>query len=84
MIYDVYIRYIPLPHAVEGVTLPNDDDTSDIYINSNICPELQEKALRHEIEHIKKDHLYDYNPVVINEKEADTISTWMPKVVCNL
>ena len=67
---DVFIRFVPLPIPVEGVVLPNPDFTFDIYINSKLCKRKQEEAIEHELNHIKKDHLYDPNPVWINEAEA--------------
>lgn len=68
--YDVFIRKIPLPVPVEGVVLPNPDMSCDIYVNSRLCPEKQEKAVNHELEHIRRDHLYDIRPVWIVEGEA--------------
>ena len=67
---DVFIRFIPLPATVEGVTVPNPDFTFDVYINSNLCPRKQEETVEHELNHIKKDHFYDLNPVWVNEAEA--------------
>ena len=68
-----FVRRIPLPATVEGVTIPNDDGTFDIYINESLPPERQEDALRHELRHITKDHLYDdISPVEQLEREADT------------
>lgn len=59
-----------LPDSVRAVTLPNDDGTFDIYINSRLPQELQERALSHELGHIQKDHFYNDDPVWINEEEA--------------
>lgn len=71
-----FVRRIPLPATVEGVTIPNDDGTFDIYINESLPPERQEDALRHELRHIAKDHLYDdISPVEQLEREADTRDT---------
>lgn len=67
---DVFVRLVSLPLHVEGVTLPNEDNTFDIYINSHICDARRKKALEHELKHIKKNHLYDINPVWVNEAEA--------------
>lgn len=67
---NVFIRLVPLPHAVRAVTLPNDDDTFDIYVNSSLSEELQASAVEHELNHIRKDHFYDCNPVWFNEQEA--------------
>lgn len=67
----VFIRTVRLPEAVRAVTIPNDDGTFDIYINEVIPQELQQRALEHELEHIRKDHFYNDDPVWVNEEEAD-------------
>ena len=61
---------VELPSSVRAVTIPNDDTTFDVYINSVLPEELQIRALEHELEHIKLDHFYDNNPVGQNEREA--------------
>lgn len=66
-----FVRLIPLPYCVEGVTIPNDDGTFDVYINSRLPLEKQGEVLVHEMEHIKKDHFYDEHPVWMNEAEAE-------------
>lgn len=53
------------------MTLPNDDCTFDIYINANLPEEWQRQALDHELEHIRRDHFYNEDPVWLNEQEAD-------------
>ena len=67
---NIFIRSVPLPEAVRAVVLPNDDGTFDIYINSNLPEELQQRALEHELEHIRRDHFYNDDPVWLNEQEA--------------
>lgn len=67
---NIFVRMIALPLSVRAVTLPNNDATFDIYVNAALPEELQEKALAHELEHIKRNHFYDENPVVQNEREA--------------
>lgn len=67
---NIFVRMIPLPHTVPAVVLPNDDGTFDIYINSILPEETQNKALEHELEHIRRDHLYNDDPVALNELEA--------------
>lgn len=66
----IFVRHIQLPGTVRAVTLPNNDGTFDIYINSTLPEELQQKALDHELKHIRKDHFYNSDPVWLNEKEA--------------
>lgn len=67
---NVFIRFLSLPHTVRAVTLPNTDCTFDVYINCSLPEELQQAALEHELNHIRKDHFYDCNPVWLNEQEA--------------
>lgn len=67
---NIFVRMVPLPEAVRAVTIPNDDLTFDVYVNSALPDELQSRALEHELEHIKRDHFYNDDPVWVNEKEA--------------
>lgn len=66
----IFVRMITLPETVPAVVLPNDDGTFDIYINAILPDEVQNKALEHELEHIRRDHLYNDDPVGLNEEEA--------------
>lgn len=66
----IFVRMIGLPDTVPAVVLPNDDGTFDIYINANLPEEMQNRALEHELEHIRRDHLYNDDPVGLNEREA--------------
>ena len=67
---DYYIRLVELPPTVDGVVTPNDDGSFDVYINALHCPDRQMEALRHEAEHILRDHLYGDRPVAECEREA--------------
>lgn len=68
----IFVRHIRFPSdRVRAVTIPNDDGTFDIYINSRLPEELQQKALEHELKHIRKDHFYNEDPIWVNEEEAD-------------
>ena len=60
---DTYVRLVPLPVKVEGVTLPNDDGSFDIYINARLSPARQQQTLEHELRHIRRDHFYLDMPV---------------------
>lgn len=68
---DYFIHYIEFPKTVRGVTLPLPDGSFDIYINSLLEPEEQQKALRHELRHISAKHFDDYSSVPENEAEAE-------------
>ncbi len=67
-----FVRYARLPLSIEGVALPNDDGSFDIYINSLLPEDRQADRLQHEIRHIQADHFYkDSCPVARIEAEAN-------------
>ena len=68
---DYFVRIIALPPAVRGVTVPNDDGTFSIYINSLYGEGVQKKVLQHELEHLARDHFYKDEPIARQEAEAD-------------
>ena len=68
---DYFVRIIALPPAVRGVTVPNDDGTFSIYINSLYSEGVQKKVLQHELEHLARDHFYKDEPIARQEAEAD-------------
>ncbi len=69
---DYYVRTVALPIAVEGVSVPNDDGTFDIYINSRLPQEKQEEVLAHELRHLEAEHFYVDIPLRVAEQQADT------------
>ena len=68
---DAYIRLVSLPPRVEGVTLPNDDGSFDIYINARLSPARRQETLEHELRHIRGDHFYLDMPIARMERQAD-------------
>ncbi len=69
---DYFVRLADLPAKVEGVTIPNDDGTFDIYINALFFEEKQQEILEHELRHIRRDHFYnDILPIQEIEREAN-------------
>ena len=69
-----YVRLAALPLSVEGVTLPNDDGSFDIYLNSHLSKTRQNEILNHELNHIRRDHFYnDIKPLRQIEQEADGV-----------
>ena len=68
---DTYVRLVPLPMKVEGVTLPNDDGSFDIYINSRLSPAMQQETLQHELRHIRHEHFYLDMDLRRMERQAD-------------
>ena len=83
---DYFVRLVELPRTVNGVTLPNDDGTFDIYLNSLLTEDEQKAALEHEVEHIIQDHFYnDVKPLRQIEAEADkkpVVEQQKKKIMC--
>lgn len=67
---DEYIvRIVPLPGCVNGVVRLSEDGFYNVYINANLSPEAQRRAVLHELRHIARDDFY--NALPIEEVEAD-------------
>lgn len=66
---DYFIRLVDLPPGIGGVVTPNDDTTFSIYINSRLPFDQQQKALKHEIDHIEYDDFYNDRPIEECEKK---------------
>ena len=60
---DYYVRLVELPRTVEGVTVPNNDGSFDIYINSLLPPQRRQEVLEHELGHIRGEHFYLDMPI---------------------
>ena len=68
---DYYVRNVPLPRKVEGVSIPNDDGSFDIYINSLLPSEMRDRVLQHELRHLKAEHFYLDMPISTMERQAE-------------
>lgn len=68
---DYFVRLIELPKAVEGVSVPNDDGSFDIYINSLLPVSRREETLAHELRHLEREHFYLDIPISRMESQAD-------------
>ncbi len=66
----IFIRGIALPGSVRGVTVKDSDDNYNIYVNTNLNPELQELTVAHELKHINSNHFYSEHSAVENEQEV--------------
>jgi len=66
----IFIRRLPMPGAVRGVAVAAPDDDFVVFVNDSLCPDAQRAAAEHELRHIRLNHFYDEEPVVINEIEA--------------
>ena len=74
---DYYVRLVDLPHAVYGVTMPNDDGTFSVYINARLSEKDRRETLEHEIEHMARGHFY--SEASIAEQEAEANGRPLPK-----
>ncbi|MBE7037475.1 MAG: hypothetical protein E7404_01075 [Ruminococcaceae bacterium] len=68
---NVIIRFISLPHTIRGVTVTNPDLTYNVYINSNLAPDIQKKAYKHEMQHIGYDDFENFDNIAKIERRAE-------------
>lgn len=68
---DYFVRLIPLPIKVEGVTVPNSDGSFSVYINELLPEYKRYDVLEHELRHIRSEHFYVDMPVEHMERQAE-------------
>lgn len=70
---DYFLYFVEFPHmGVPGVIAANTDGTVNIYINTLYTPERRDRALRHELRHLAKQHFWcDTKSIEVKELEAD-------------
>lgn len=66
----VIIRKIALPIKIKGITVKDAEGDYNIYLNELLSTDVQAKAFRHEVEHIKKGHFYTDEGIAEIEKRA--------------
>lgn len=65
---DYCIRFIDLPYTVRGMTVEDVDGFYNVYINARHCYMIQQEAIRHELEHIRRKDFNDpYKPLELVE-----------------
>ncbi len=55
----IFTRLIDLPLSIRGYTSLDPEGNYNIYINARLSPEMQKKAYKHELMHIKRDDFAD-------------------------
>lgn len=65
---DYWVRYVPLPYSIHGMTVQDEDGFYNVYINSRQSREVQRKAYYHELEHIRQKD-FDKTDVLLNNIE---------------
>ena len=68
---DILTRIIDLPAGVSAMTVVDENGDYNIYINASLTREAADRALQHEMEHIKRGHFDTDKPVAECEKEAE-------------
>ena len=68
---DIILRYVPMPVTVPAVTSTDENGDYNVYINCNLGFIAQERAKKHELEHIHNNHFYRSSPVAQDEAEAE-------------
>lgn len=61
------VRLIDLPYSVEAMVAVDEEGYANIYLNSRKSYETQRRSLRHELEHLVRDDMF--NDKGINEVE---------------
>ena len=64
------VRLAPLPPKVNAVVLVDENGDYNIYVNDRLSFEEARRAYKHEIEHIRRNHLFTDKPVDVCEREA--------------
>lgn len=68
---ELCVRFLPFPNrAVRAAVMPNGEGSYDILVNTLYPEEVQRKALEHELEHIRREHLSRGGSVILQEAEA--------------
>lgn len=68
---EIFVRMINLPSAVKGVTVIDDNDDYNIYINSKLSADERQKVLDHEKRHIENGDFSSFEDIEVIEKRAD-------------
>ena len=66
---DCTVRIIDLPVTVRGLVSEDETGWPNVYINARLSREMQREALRHELEHIADDDLYNTRPIEVVENK---------------
>ena len=80
---DLFVRFLPFPNrAVRAAVMPNDEGSYDILVNTLYPEETQRRALEHELEHLRREHLDRGESVFLQEAEARGEAAEWKSVCC--
>lgn len=63
----VIIRVIDLPYGVPGVTVKDENDDYNVYLNARYSADRRIVAFEHELRHIMNGDFYSHDPVWVKE-----------------
>ncbi len=55
---NIYVRFLPLPHRVNGITVMDENADYNVYLNARLDGYRSRKAYLHELEHIRSGHFW--------------------------
>ena len=67
---EVIVRVIDLPDTIPGVTVLDENGDYNVYLNGRLSKDNYDEAVRHELQHIDKEHFYKDKPVLECEDEV--------------
>lgn len=70
---DCTVRLVDLPVTVRGLVSEDETGWPNVYINARLSREMQREALRHELDHIANDDLYNTRPIEVVENKGRTV-----------
>ena len=68
---DCIVRLLDLPCSVKAVTALDEDGCFNIYLNSKLSREEQQKAIKHELVHVRKDDFCNDTDIHTCEEAAE-------------
>jgi len=65
---DYVVRMMSLPGDIHAAVTFDNDGRANIYVNTDMSPEAQRRALDHEMTHVARDDLYSHMTIRDAEK----------------
>ena len=67
---EIICRLISLPAKINAITVVDENGFFNVYVNSNLSLIEQQRAFKHECQHIKKNHFFINKSIHSCEQEA--------------
>ena len=66
---DYVVRMMSLPGDIHAAVTFDNDGRANIYVNTDMSPEAQQRALAHEMNHVARDDLHSHMTIWDVERE---------------